>query len=159
MVRAAAPLTLALAGPGAPAAGWQAGRAHAMLLQAGEAGGESNSPTSRPELPLISDGADSAPALPPHTPQRFCHLRAECRCVAAVCAGAAGTPWRQGVLTCGLLVCLFTGRRSLAKLCLPRIGARHTAWRLGSAARHSATCGSVSLLQGCHTKPVSLGPL
>ena len=67
----AAPLTLALAGAGAPAAGWQADRAHAMLLQAGEAGGESNSPTSRPELPLISGGADSAPALPPHTPQRF----------------------------------------------------------------------------------------
>ena len=71
VVRAAAPLTLALAGAGAPAAGWQADRAHAMLLQAGEAGGESNSPTSRPELPLISGGADSAPALPPHTPQRF----------------------------------------------------------------------------------------
>ena len=71
VVRAAAPLALALAGAGAPAAGWQADRGHAMLLQAGEAGGESNSPTSRPELPLISGGADSAPALPPHTPQRF----------------------------------------------------------------------------------------
>lgn len=42
-----------------------------MLLQAAEAGGEENSPTSRPELPLISGGADSAPALPPPTPQRF----------------------------------------------------------------------------------------
>lgn len=107
-VRAAAPLTLALAGAGAPAAGWQADRAHAMLLQAGEAGGESNSPTSRPELPLISGGADSAPALPPHTPQRF-----------ATCAPSAAAsppsvqvlPARLGgkVLLCGLLVC--TGKR------------------------------------------------
>ncbi len=42
-----------------------------MLLQAGEAAGEAHSPTSRPELPLINGSADSAPVLPPQTPQRF----------------------------------------------------------------------------------------